>query len=202
MTTTALEGSEQIGAGRLAVRCWSDPVIDRLGHDPRSPYVERFWLPVLGPSTTFFLRHLAIGLERSPSGYDLSVQDAARALGLGDRSGRNAPFARTLARAIDFEMARLHGDLLEVRRRMPPLARRHLLRLPESLQAEHERLGRLAPPSEIERLHLRGRQLALSLLQLGEPTEAVRQQLARWRFEPTLAEDCLAWAIAQQATAP
>lgn len=34
----------------IAVEAWSDPVIDQLGHDPRSAYVERFWLPVLGPS--------------------------------------------------------------------------------------------------------------------------------------------------------
>ena len=31
---------------------WLDPVIDELGHDPRSAYVETFWLPVLGPPTT------------------------------------------------------------------------------------------------------------------------------------------------------
>lgn len=33
----------------LAIRPWPDPVIDTLGHDPRSLYVERFWLPTLGP---------------------------------------------------------------------------------------------------------------------------------------------------------
>jgi len=31
---------------------WHDPLIDRLGHDPRTRYVERFWLGILGPSTT------------------------------------------------------------------------------------------------------------------------------------------------------
>lgn len=28
---------------------WPDPVIDAVGHDARSPYVERFWLSILGP---------------------------------------------------------------------------------------------------------------------------------------------------------
>jgi hypothetical protein len=36
----------------VTVEPWPDPVIDELGHDPRSAYVERFWLPVLGPSTS------------------------------------------------------------------------------------------------------------------------------------------------------
>jgi hypothetical protein len=33
----------------LPVRPWPDSVIDALGHDPRSAYVERFWLGILGP---------------------------------------------------------------------------------------------------------------------------------------------------------
>ncbi|MGH9299637.1 MAG: hypothetical protein ACRDZT_06945 [Acidimicrobiales bacterium] len=34
---------------RLRVEAWPDPVVDEIGHDPRSSYVEIFWLPVLGP---------------------------------------------------------------------------------------------------------------------------------------------------------
>jgi hypothetical protein len=30
---------------------WHDPVVEAVGHDLRSPYVERFWLALLGPST-------------------------------------------------------------------------------------------------------------------------------------------------------
>jgi hypothetical protein len=122
----------------LRVEPWADPVIDGVGYDPRSEYVETFWLPVLGPSTTFLLRHFTIRLEASPSGVDLEVEDTARSLGLGERLGQNAPFARTLKRCVDFEMAVWRGPrLLAVRLRLPPLARRHLRRLPESLQARY-----------------------------------------------------------------
>jgi hypothetical protein len=40
--------------GRLLLRveAWHDPVIDELGYDPRSSYVEIFWLPVLGPPSS------------------------------------------------------------------------------------------------------------------------------------------------------
>ena len=37
---------------RLRIVRWADPVVDVVGHDLRSTYVERFWLPVLGPTTT------------------------------------------------------------------------------------------------------------------------------------------------------
>ena len=33
----------------LHVLPWVDPVIDQVGYDPRSRYVERFWLGILGP---------------------------------------------------------------------------------------------------------------------------------------------------------
>ncbi|MDQ4130345.1 MAG: hypothetical protein M3133_05055, partial [Actinomycetota bacterium] len=80
----------------LPVRPWPDPVIDSLGHDPRSPYVERFWLGVLGPSTTWLLRLLASELEANPEGFELDLAEAAQILGLGGRGGRHSPFMRSL----------------------------------------------------------------------------------------------------------
>src|SRR5258707_9795928 len=47
----------------IYVRPWPDEVVDRVGYDPRTPYVERFWLCVLGPSTVWFLRRV-----RAPPG--------------------------------------------------------------------------------------------------------------------------------------
>src|SRR5205807_3668116 len=35
----------------LLIRPWADEVIDALGFDPRSNYVEKYWLGVLGPSS-------------------------------------------------------------------------------------------------------------------------------------------------------
>src|SRR3989442_11314960 len=71
----------------LTVRPWPDDVIDALGHDPRSAYVEQFWLGILGPSTTWLLRRLATGLEAEPAGFALPLADTARALGLGNQNG-------------------------------------------------------------------------------------------------------------------
>lgn len=40
MTTLLTEDASPLMAA-LVIRPWPDPVIDVLGHDPRSPYVER-----------------------------------------------------------------------------------------------------------------------------------------------------------------
>ena len=49
---------------------WPDPVLDALGHDPRSWYAETFWLPTLGPTALLLLRHLADRFEEQPGGLD------------------------------------------------------------------------------------------------------------------------------------
>ena len=69
---------------RVRVRPWDDPLVDRRGHDPRSVYVEQFWLSVLGPTATWLLRRLVAGFDHHPDGYELDVAERgalARALG-------------------------------------------------------------------------------------------------------------------------
>ncbi|MCU1495773.1 MAG: hypothetical protein JWO62_3537 [Acidimicrobiaceae bacterium] len=189
----------------IKVEPWRDPVVEALGHDPRSLYVETFWLPVLGPSTTWLLRRLAACLEASPTTCAINLAETSRALGLGDRSGRNAPFMRAIARTIDFEMARLAGPgAIGVRTVLPPLARRHLARLPQSLRDEHELLERTSAATSdpsIDEMRRRGRQLALSLVDLGEDEAAAERQLMRWRFHPALARECARWAAEARSAA-
>ena len=118
----------------LSIRPWPDDVIDALGFDPRSPYVETYWLGILGPSTTWLLRRLAGHLEDHPEGFELPLAETARQLGLGDRGGRHSPFLRAVTRTVQFDLAEPVGDgVLAVRRKVPPLNRRQLQRLSPAL---------------------------------------------------------------------
>ena len=191
----------------LRVVAWEDAVIDELGHDPRSAYVERFWLGILGPSATWLLRRLAAGLEASPEGYELDLGTAASEIGLGNRSGRNSPFVRCIERCSRFGATDLQlfgPPTLRVRRKLPPLTRAQIERLPEPLRAEHQVwLERPAEgsPVVLEQLRHRARQLALSLLQLGEDGETTERQLHRWRVHPALAHEATAWAVGRHRAA-
>ena len=180
----------------LAIRPWKDDVIDALGHDPRSAYVETYWLGILGPSTTWLLRRIVAGLEAEPGGFDLVLADTARRLGLGDKTGRHGPFVRALTRLVQFGLAQVQGDdVLAVRRKVPPLNRRQVARLPESLQKEHEawQQGQLRTPA-VEQQRRRARQLALGLIELGEDLESTERHLHRWKFHPAMAYESAAWA--------
>ncbi|MDA8379569.1 MAG: hypothetical protein M0020_01855 [Actinomycetota bacterium] len=189
---------------------WHDPLVDRLGHDPRSPYVETFWLPVLGPSATWLLRRVAAGLEAAPNGYTVCLSQAARSLGLGSGAGRNAPLRRTLARCQTFGMARSAGPAgLAVRTMLPPLPRRHLIRLPEPLQAWHRRWDGLREaadrsragggPTTFEQARVQSRDDAMSLLEAGCNCDEAEALLLRGGCHPALTHDAVVWARTERA---
>ncbi|HYH51829.1 MAG TPA: hypothetical protein VEG38_19975 [Acidimicrobiia bacterium] len=175
---------------------WSDPVVDTLGHDPRSPYPERFWLPTLGPTSLLLLRHIAHRFDRSPGGFTLDVAETSRCLGLGERQGRNSPLARSLGRIVQFDLA-AHGQdgTLAVRRLVPPINHRHVRRLPPSVQAEHDAWVRShvsEPPLAAARRN--ARRTALLLYGLGDGRPDVEHALGAAGFNPAVARDAAVWA--------
>lgn len=122
----------------LAVVPLTDVVIDKVGHHACDPYVETFWLPLVGPSALWALRRLAAGLERSPDGISVPIGPLAGELGLGHLNGRNSPMIRTLARLVSFDLAAvMPDDTFAVRTMIPPLCRRNILRLPDHLAEAH-----------------------------------------------------------------
>ena len=181
----------------LAIRPWPDAVIDALGHHPCSSYVETFWLGILGPSTTWLLRHLVTSLEAQPDGYELELAETAKRLGLGDRSGRQSPFVRSIGRLVRFQFAQMEdATTLAVRLRVPPLNRSQQSRLPELLQRAHQswQEHQLRIPA-LEQQRQRARQLALSYLEAGLGIEETEHQLMRLDYHPAVCHDGVRWAV-------
>jgi hypothetical protein len=194
--TTVPESEQTEGSDLLHISVWEDPLVDRLGHDPRSRYVEQFWLGVLGPSTVWFLRYCADQLELHPDGVELSLPHVAAVLGLGHRGGRNSPMSRAVARSCRFGCARRAGSAaLEMRRRMPPLNRGQVERLPLVVQQRHhEFVESRLNGADLESQRARARRLALGLVECGDQIDDAELQLGRWRFHPSIAAEAVHWA--------
>lgn len=187
----------------LWVEAWNDPVLDQLGYDARSSYVDTFWLSILGPSTTWLLRRLSSVLEDSPEGIHVNCSDLAVELGLGPGTGRRSTFMRSIDRAEKFTMARRAGETLYVRRRIPPLARRQVQRLPERLQRLHDSWEDTPTPAADDQHESirRARRLALTLFELGEDATTAEHQLQAWNFHPSISWDATNWALERHAQA-
>lgn len=172
-----------------------DPAVDAHGYDPRSSYVELFWLGVLGPSSVLLLRRVATGFDAWPEGFELDVQETADALGLA-AGHRNSAFTRTVQRIVQFGMARIGDDGLYVRRRLPQLGARHLARLPTSLRDAHRAWAANGPgDDETAREHQRAHAAALSLIGIGDEPDLVEQHLRAIGIQPRLASQAVAWAL-------
>jgi hypothetical protein len=180
----------------IVVTPWTDPVVDSLGHDPRSWYAETFWLPTLGPTSLLLLRHLADRFDREPEGMTLTVADTAAALGLGTGAGEHAPLMRSVGRLVQFDLAcRAEDGTYAVRRRVPPVNRRHVRRLPVTLQARHEAwVASASATSALDLARRRARRVAFTLYELGDDIDAVERALHSAGFPPPLCRDAAHWA--------
>lgn len=128
----------QLIPSQATIRPWADPLVDARGHDPRSAYVERFWLSVIGPTATWIMRRFADEFDREPDGFTLDLAHAATSMGLSFSKGHNSPFGKALHRCVMFGLAQPMSDGFAVRRMFPTVAQRHLKRLPDDFQATHD----------------------------------------------------------------
>ena len=183
----------------LPIKPWPDPVVDTLGHDPRSRYVETFWLPTLGPTALLLLRHLADRFDRSPDGVELTARrHLARAR---PRPARGHERRRSCARCAGSRSSTSPAktrmsDIVAVRRNVPPVNPRHLRRLPARPAARARRVGRGAARRAAAR---RGRaagpaRVAFTLLEQGDDPDHVERALHAIGFHPALCHESAQWA--------
>ena len=120
---------------------WKDPLVEGHGYAIEDPYIEMFWLPILGPTATWLVRRLAGGLQHQPDGYTVDMMDLARGIGVNYTPGRHNPFARALSRCTMFgaaqQIAVQPHRTIAVRSVLPQLPTRHLARLPHPLRIAH-----------------------------------------------------------------
>ena len=195
MSSSALLPPSLTNSEVITLIPWLDERIDVFGHDPRSSYVEQFWLATLGPSTTWFLRHCADRLDEAAS-RPINVREMSGTLGIGHEGGSRSAMAKTMARACRFRAARPMGaTTLAVRLRLPHLSHRQLRRLPESVQRRHEEFL-VADLSHgiVGHQQPRARRLASGLIECGDTISETERQLAQMKFHPSVVAEAVRWA--------
>jgi len=173
---------------------WSDTTVERCGHDPRSAYVERFWLGILGPSAVWFLRlarrELDAATPTAPAILDL--HEAARQLGLGHRGGRHSPLMRSIQRCSNFGTTRLERTgTLAVRTHLPPVPSALYSRLPDPLREELRQWNAsdMRHPDQHEL-----RRVAATMMGWGLGLHESAERLTAWGVGLEPARHAVAWA--------
>lgn len=180
----------------LWVEPWDDPSLQTYGHHPRSPYVELFWLGVLGPSSTWLLRRLSLLIEKFPTGFELDASECAREIGLSGRSALKTAFGKALDRCCRFGLMQMgENSTLFVRSRLPSVSPRMIERMPAALRQAHQKciksIGANWAKSEIER----AKKIASVLYECGDSPDAVESHLHALQIHPALAFEASRWLV-------
>jgi len=159
----------------VALSAWNDPTVEAIGHDPRSRYVETYWLGVLGPTASWVLRRWTDALDTNPDGIEIDLTELAREMGLSYTVGRSSPFAKAIQRLMMFGLAHSTPFGIAVRRSIPDVAHRHVRRMTDSLQARHA--ADLAAPAPTLDDFTRAHTIALAMHSAGDDTARIERQL-------------------------
>lgn len=118
----------------LQVTTFTDTDTERWGHPVRSAYTEMFWLPIIGPTTSWLLRRLQVGDVVVPVPLGL----LSLSMGVGVAGGINAPVIRSLSRLVEYGLAVVDEDRFSVTTHVPRLSAKQLVRLPGPFRQQHE----------------------------------------------------------------
>jgi hypothetical protein len=103
-------------------------------HDVTGRYAETFWLPIVGPSALWLLRHASLHTSGGHHPWRIHTDDLAHRLGINP-----TVLARTVGRLATLGMADVDGSgsVVRLATRVAWLGPRRLERLPASLRDLH-----------------------------------------------------------------
>ena len=115
---------------RFTVRPWHDAAVEEGGHRFDSFYVEKFWLPIVGPTGILTARNLA----RRVSGASVDLDELAAEMGCKAQA-----MSHTLSRLerFSFITSQAGSPTVFVRRHVAPLPLTLFGQLPAHLRVEH-----------------------------------------------------------------
>ncbi len=199
LTEPAMQAPTMINRGdadRLTVHAWHTP-IDHIGHDHRSPYAERFWLPIIGPTCLFLLRCLAYGYDTNPDTLILSRSALGVQLGLNrdnGGTGKHSPLSRAFQRLETFRLAtQLAPNVVSVRAAMPWLDAGQVTHLADAHRDEHAAWVTAFNTNHPDHAELRGNAAQVAVMRRKNATpELIVASLTAWNVDPATITDLLA----------
>ncbi len=123
----------------LELRTWTDPPGGGIGVDPRSPYVDHFWVPAIGPVAVCMAQLLIRTVNRESAGLVVALTDLATRLGVGVGETGLAALGEALHALEAAAVVQLAEDgSVLVRSELPYLGPTELAHLPQTLRATHQ----------------------------------------------------------------
>lgn len=95
-------------------------------------YAERFWLPIIGPSSFVLSRNIATAFDSNHGPYETTEEHLAASLGLSPGNLR-----RVFDRLVSFGLAKRQPNNIAIRTHWALISRAMIRQLPQALQQLH-----------------------------------------------------------------
>lgn len=113
----------------------SNSTISFLGNDP---YIEKFWLPILGPTATLLLNDLMTKALMNTEAFQSTIGELSMTTGVGNREGHSSPIVKNLKRLCDFGLISYYNEMYYVPTNIEVMSSDKLRKLNYLLQSEHK----------------------------------------------------------------
>lgn len=150
------------------------------------PYIDKFWLPILGPTATLLLHELMGKALVSPDAFTSSIRELSCIIGVGNREGSASPIAKNLKRLCDFGLISKYNDYYYVPTNIEMMGEDKLRKLSYTLQSEHKKWIYCLNQDTLATQRQKARFLFASLTLKSIGTNEIIRALSRSGLHPSI----------------
>lgn len=150
------------------------------------PYIDTFWLPLLGPTATLLLNSLMSRALYEHDQFDIELNKLSMSIGVGNREGSASPIAKNLKRLSDFGLLSKHNEKYYVPTSIDTIEENHLRKLNSALQLEHKKWLVHLNADPVSTQRQKARFVYSSLMLKSASTIKIRTALSRSGLHPSI----------------
>ncbi len=160
------------------------------------PYIETFWLKILGPTATLLTNYLVLRSMTSKNEYRMALSNLSFQLGTGLRSGKQSPVFKQLRRLCENELLyQISENEFLVPKSIKPLSQHQLRRFEGQLRVEHDDWIQKINISPLSTQKKRIRALLARLDLLGAQQQEFNNAISSCGLHPSIIGEVIATSM-------
>jgi len=166
------------------------------------PYIETFWLKVLGPTATLLTNYLTMNSMTNKGAFKAELSDLSFELGTGARSGKQSPVSKQLKRLVQNEIIfQISDNEFLVPKCISPMSGMQLSKLDIRNRNCHEVWIHRLNISPLSTQRKRMKSLLCRLDLIGVERQAIENAISSCGLHPSIIGEAITYTSLQMGAA-